>query len=150
MIKYETDITSFKSWVDNSMNFVDWMMYEIVKEATEDVYREIKDNHPVDTWKTKESITKTVTSKWLWKAEWEIVWPTEVSVFLEAWTKTHMIKPVNAASLKFKVWWKTVFSKWHKVKGIKPNKIFENAFRKLVNSYDIERKIWVKIRKITW
>jgi len=150
MIKYETDIRNFKSWAVNSQNFVDSMIKDIIQESIDDIYSDIMMNHPVDTWNTKRSITKTITSRWLDSAEWEIKWPTEISIFLETWTKAHMIKPKNAVSLKFKVQGKTVFSKWHRVSWIKPHKLFEDALRRFTNSYDIERKVWVKIRKITW
>ena len=150
MIKYSVDLSRFRWWVENSKNEIWDLIDDVVKEAINDIYRDIQENHPVDTWKTKRTIEKNISRRSPTITEWEIIWPTDISNFLEEGTKAHRIKPVKAVALRFKVNWKFVHSKWHIVTWIKPYKIFENAFRRYINSYDLENNLSSKIRKITW
>ena len=105
MIIYSVDLSRFRSWVENSKNEIWDIIEDIVQDSINDMYRDIQENHPVDKWDTKRSIEKTISRRSPTVTEWEIVWPTDISLFLEEGTKSHMIKPVKATALRFKVNW---------------------------------------------
>lgn len=116
--------TVFKSFQKKVLN-------EIWRDTVETLVKIL----PKNTWKLAWSI-KYKTVKW-WN--WISVYSTsKYAIFLEEWTKAHMIKPKNAKALH----WKNNFSKWHMVKWIKA----WNYFKKVMQSKKRQLwKYWLKI-----
>jgi len=99
------------------------MWKKIISDTIDEIYDEIRDRHPIKTWKTMKDIQKIKLP-----TVWEIYTYNVVSTFLEEWTSDHMIRPTNWKAL---AWWNgwgwMLFSKGHVVSGISAQRIWEDA-----------------------
>lgn len=139
MIKFNLDLSSLDSWLDDKVRNNDDLVANIIRESADNIYTEIWFTHPIKTWDTLKGIRKDIRRK---KAE--IYSESDISVFLEEGTKEHMIRPVQAKVLSFN-WF---YSKGHMVGGIKAKHIFENALNKYLIGRVWERIIDTELNKV--
>ncbi len=123
MLNFKIDIGDLDTFLYNKKKDVDSMWKKIISDTIDEIYTEIRERHPIKTWKTMKDIQKIKLP-----TVWEIYTYNVVSTFLEEGTNDHMIRPTNAKAL---AWWNgwgwMLFSKWHTVRGISAQRIWEDA-----------------------